>query len=179
MPFLVESFRTDALTSAQRSAIVELCTNAHDEDFDLLFFFLPPEGQHFCGMLDGILVSHAVCTLRHFLVNGSLWLRAGYVDAVATEPAMQGRGYGSAVMRAVNEHIGVNFEIGGLSTARPTFYHRLGWRQWHGFLAARTEAGLEPATPGGDDVVMVLRSSNTPPLTLNEQLSVEWRPGVW
>ncbi|MBK8049109.1 MAG: GNAT family N-acetyltransferase [Anaerolineales bacterium] len=176
---VVESILTEALTAVQRTAIVDLCSAAHDEDFGLLFFFLPHDGQHFLGLIDGVLVAHAVCTLRHFVVDGRIPLRAGYIDAVATMPGLQRRGYGSAVMRTAGEHIRTHYDIGGLSTSRPSFYRRLGWRRWRGFLAARTEQGLEPAAPRGEDVVMVLTSTSTPPLTLGEQLSVEWRPGVW
>ena len=106
-------------------------------------------------------------------------LRVGYVEAVATRPDVQGRGHGSSVVRAVNEHIRSTYELGALSTGLPDFYRRLSWELWLGATAVRTEAGPVP-TPEDDGGIMVLLTPTTPELDLHAPISCEWRPGdVW
>ena len=103
-------------------------------------------------------------------------LRTAYVEAVATAPPHQGRGYGSAVMRRLAAAIG-DYELGGLSTGRFSFYERLGWERWPGPLAIRTQHGLLH-TPG--ERVLILRLPRTPPLDPHALLTAEWRPGeLW
>src|SRR5512139_3504752 len=91
--------RTRQLDAALRATIVELCTEAHGEDFSRLFFYLPTDGLHFIAYRDDQIVSHAVVTTRWVQPERRPILRTAYVDTVATLPAYQRRGYGSAVMR--------------------------------------------------------------------------------
>ena len=164
--------RTIELDSDQRDAIVALCTAAHEHDFSLLFSFLPPEGLHVLGYLGDILVSQAVLTTRWLQPEGTPLLRAGYVDAVATAPTSQGRGFGSAVMRHL-AHVAdqENYQIACLETERVSFYTRLGWEEWRGPLAGRGEQGLIP-TPDQRGV-LTLRLPRTPPLDLDTLLTIE------
>jgi aminoglycoside 2'-N-acetyltransferase I len=158
------------LTPDQRQAIIELCTAAYAEDFGDFFEALPGS-THVLAYQDGLLVSHAAWVTRWLQPAGQEPLRTAYVEAVATHPAHQGRGYASAVMRHLATGI-AGFELGGLSPSDPAFYGRLGWELWQGPLAIRLADGLQP-TPG--EQVMILRLPRTPPLELTAQLTAEWR----
>ena len=70
-------------------------------------------------------------------------LRTAYVEAVATAPSFQRRGYASAVMRRIAAEI-AGYELGALSKGSHSFYERLGWERWRGPLAIRTDEGLLP-----------------------------------
>jgi aminoglycoside 2'-N-acetyltransferase I len=105
-------------------------------------------------------------------------LITAYVDAVATLPAYQGFGYGSAVMRRLASDIEREYMIACLETDRETFYERLGWRTWHGPLAGRAEQGLIP-TPEQRGI-MILWLSQTPALDLDSLLTIECQTGrIW
>ena len=56
--------QTKDINDVERSAIIRLCTEAHQTDFGPLFTFLPPDGLHVLAYGDGQLVSHAVVTTR-------------------------------------------------------------------------------------------------------------------
>jgi aminoglycoside 2'-N-acetyltransferase I len=103
-------------------------------------------------------------------------LKTAYVDAVATLPAVQGQGYGSALLRHLAQNIG-DCEIACLQTDIPAFYQRLGWELWRGPLAGRGEAGLVP-TPTQTGV-MILRLHRTPPLDLDTLLTIEVAGRIW
>jgi aminoglycoside 2'-N-acetyltransferase I len=135
-------------------------------------------GTHFMLAEGGAVIAHASVVERDIQVDGRS-LRTGYVEAVATDPAQQGRGMGSIVMAAVTEHISNDFELGVLGTGRHRFYERLGWFTWRGPSAVRTTSGLVP-TPDDDGFIMVLLTRSSPPLDPASPISCEWRPGdVW
>ena len=79
-------------------------------------------------------------------------LRTGYLEAVATLPAFERRGYGSMVVRAATKYLLPRFELGALSTSVPGFYLRLGWEPWLGPTFVRTASGVERTEDddGGD-----------------------------
>jgi aminoglycoside 2'-N-acetyltransferase I len=159
--------------------VISLCIAAHhNEDFYHLFSYIPSGGRHFLGYRDGALVSHAVVTTRWLQPAGQPLLRTAFIDAVATDPAHQGQGYGSAVMQHLADDIGVDYVIGCLETERPSFFERLGWEVWCGPLAGRAAAGAVP-TPDQTGV-MVLRLPNTPPLDLEAMLTIECQEArIW
>jgi aminoglycoside 2'-N-acetyltransferase I len=135
-------------------------------------------GTHFLLDRDGTIVTHASVVERE-LHAGGLPIRSGYVEAVATRPDAQGRGHGSRVIEAVNEHIRATYALGALSAAVPEFYVRLGWKPWLGPTAVRTAAG-EVRTPEDDGDIMVLATPSSPTLDRHAVLSCPWRPGdVW
>lgn len=175
----VEVVSTGELTAAQRSAVIELCIAAHEnEAFRDLFSFLDGGGRHVLGHRGSELVSHAVVTTRWAQPAGQPALRTAFVDAVATLPAYQGQGHGSAVMRRLAAAVDDDYEIGCLQTDRPTFYERVGWEVWRGPLAGRSQDGLVP-TPDQQGV-MVLRLPSTPPLELDAMLTIECQPSrIW
>ncbi len=154
--------------------IVALCSRAYDEDFrDVLAMFA--DATHVVAFLERDLVSHALWIPRELIYNGR-FLRSAYVEAVATEPHYQGRGYASHVLRTVAATIS-SYDVGALSPSDPAFYARLGWEQWCGPLAVVADGDV---TPTPDDVVMILRLPNTPPLDLHETLIAPWRAGdIW
>ncbi|MDQ1511208.1 MAG: hypothetical protein QOG50_3052 [Actinomycetota bacterium] len=170
---------TEELTAAHRSAVIEVCIAAHEiEEFRNLFtIFIPSGGRHFLEYRGRELVSHAVVTTRWVQPEGQRVLKTAYVDAVATLPAYQGRGHGSAAMSRLAAEID-DYEIACLQTDRPGFYARLGWELWRGALAGRSDHGLIP-TPQQRGV-MVLRVPQTPPLDLDAQLTIECQPErIW
>ena len=74
-------------------------------------------------------------------------------------------------------HAICDFDLGGLCPAKPEFYARLGWVFWEGPLFIRDGNGLVP-TP--DEQIMIKQLAKTPDLSLNLQLSAEWREGeLW
>ncbi len=175
---VLSSVPTEELTADQRSAIIEVCIAAHDnDDFQNLFSYIPSGGRHVLAFVGSRLVSHAVATTRWVQPEGLDVLKTAYIDAVSTLPACEGRGYGSATMRRLAEDIS-DYDGGCLQTDKPGFYARLGWELWRGPLAGRSEDGLIP-TPDQRGV-MVLRLPNTPPLDLDGGLSVERQPSrIW
>src|SRR5512145_671384 len=96
----VTSARTEDLDAGTRASIIRVCIAAHqEEDFKNLFSYIPSGGLHFLAYREQELASHAVVTTRWLQPEGLPVLRTAYVDAVATLPAYQGQGIGSALMR--------------------------------------------------------------------------------
>lgn len=166
----------EQMTAEQKFTIIRLCTEAYEEPFANMFEMLPGS-VHVLGYLGDELVTHAAWVTRWLQPAGLPILRTAYVEAVATHPAYQRRGYAAAVMRALQAHI-QDFDLGGLSPFSVDYYARLGWEKWRGPLAIRIEHGLEPSP--SDEEVMILRLPRTPELNLDGLLTAEWRVGeLW
>lgn len=135
-------------------------------------------GTHFLLEIDSTIVSHASVVDR-VLETGGRELQTGYVEAVATGPEHQRRGYATEVMRAVGSFIDERYELGALDTGLTAFYESLGWEPWRGPTHVRTERGVI-GTPDEDGLVMIRRTPTTPGLDLDAPISCDWRPGdVW
>ena len=135
-------------------------------------------GVHFILEIEGVIVGHASVVERQLHI-GDLPVRTGYVEAVAVEPARQGQGLGTQVMREVTSHIRDGYQLGALGTGSHRFYERLGWRTWRGPTSVRTETGLV-RTADDDGYILVLETPTSPAIDLGAPLSCEWRPGdVW
>jgi aminoglycoside 2'-N-acetyltransferase I len=174
---LVTSARTEALNADTRAAVVHVCRIAHQkDDFLHLFSYIPSGGIHVLAYREQELAGHAVVTTRWLQPEGLPVLRTAYVDAVATLPAYQGQGIGSAVMRHLASVI-TDFEIACLETDRVSFYAQLGWEEWRGPLAGRRGSELLP-TPHQKGV-MILRLTRTPPLDLDSPLVVQYDGRFW
>jgi aminoglycoside 2'-N-acetyltransferase I len=175
----VSAARTEDLAADTRAAIIAVCLAAHQQDdFRQLFTYVPAGGLHFLGYAGHELVSHALVTTRWLQPGDGPLLKTAYVDAVATLPAYQGQGHGSAVMRRLAGAIAAEYEVACLETDRPGFYARLGWEAWRGPLAGRGADGLVP-TPAQTGI-MLLRWARTPPLDLDGPLSIEIQSGrIW
>ena len=178
----IRRLRTNELTAAEIGAIRELLWAAFADDEDGAFteddWQHSIGGMHFLFEANGAIVSHASVVERVLHVDGGP-LRTGYVEAVATAPASQRRGFGSATMTEVASYIAANFELGALGTGSQPFYERLGWQIWRGPSYVRTAGGLE-RTPDEDGYILVLSTLSTPNLDLGAPISCEWRLGdVW
>lgn len=176
---IITSARTEELDADTRAAIIHLCRTAHqEEDFIHLFTYIPSGGIHVLAYREQELVSHAVATTRWLQPEGQPLLRTAYIDAVATVPALQGQGIGSAVMRHLASVIAdSDFEIACLETDRISFYARIGWEEWRGPLAGRKGTELLP-TPDQKGI-MILRLARTPPLDLGGLLVVAYDGRIW
>jgi aminoglycoside 2'-N-acetyltransferase I len=135
-------------------------------------------GLHFVAEDERGILSHASVVPRELHVEERP-LRTGYVEAMATRPELQGRGIGTEVLRAVNEHIMDAYELGALDTRSDWFYRRLGWVRWRGPTFVRTADGVL-RTEDEDGNIMVLPTPASGPLDVDAAISCEWRPGdVW
>lgn len=168
---------TEELNAATRASIIDLCIRAHQaEDFQHLFTYIPSGGIHFLAYRAQEIVSHAVVTTRWLQPEGQPLLKTAYVDAVATLPAYQGQGIGSALMRNLALGI-VDYKIGCLETDRVSFYAHVGWETWRGPLFGRKGTELLP-TPEQKGI-MILRLVCTPLLDLDKSLIIEYDGRIW
>src|SRR5215213_9559357 len=105
-PYAIRVMHTQELTLAQKDEIVEVCNAAHATDqFNFLFEFLTEDGLHFLGYAGSHLVSHAMVTTRWLQVADAPLMRTAYVDAVATHPSEQNKGYSSRLLRRLAETV--------------------------------------------------------------------------
>jgi aminoglycoside 2'-N-acetyltransferase I len=169
---------TDELIADEVRELRALLDRAFAGEFDETDWDHAIGGIHAVAELDGHIVAHASVVPRSLDVDGSE-VRAGYVEAVATDPAAGGRGLGTAVMRAINDVIETDYELGALSTGSHGFYERLGWRRWQGSTWVRTAAGVV-RTEEDDDGLMVLATRAIPEPDVDAPIVCEWREGdVW
>lgn len=81
-------------------------------------------------------------------------------------------------MTHLAEAVGKDFDIACLETERVSFYERLGWEEWRGPLAGRSDDGLIP-TPDQAGI-MILRLPGTPELDRTTLLTIESHPArIW
>lgn len=174
----LDVLHADQLTSEQLAEIHALCNRAYavyDVDLEPLFQTFT-DATHVIGRWSSAIVSHAMWVTRWLQPGNQPPLRTAYVEMVATEPQLQGRGFATAVMRQLASVI-TDFDAGGLCPAEPMLYTKLGWVFWQGPLFIRTQDGLI-STP--EESIMILRLPKTPLLDLTLPLSAEWREGeLW
>ena len=91
---------------------------------------------------DGELAGHASVIQRRLLYGGRA-LRAGYVEGVGVRARSRRRGYGAALMGALEDVIRGAYDLGALGATDEAIalYERRGWRRWDGPLFALTPAG--------------------------------------
>lgn len=137
-------------------------------------------GWHAVVAERGEVVAHAAVVPRRLGFGGygddGRWLDAGYVEAVATSPAHQGRGLGSLAMTAIGAVLRERFDVGALSTGRHGFYERLGWERWRG-PSFVLDAGRRRRTDDEDDGLLVLRFGPSADLALTDPIVCRSRPG--
>ena len=181
MSIQLEVVHADALDNRTRAEIISLCETAYKEDFSGLFEDFTGTVHVLARAASGVLTSHAMWVTRWLQPAGHSLLRTAYVEAVATAPDQQGRGFGTAVMDRLWDAVRADsaWELAALSPAVPDFYSRRGWEPWLGPLAIRHDGALEPTPP--DELVMVRRLPRTPPtIVTTSLLTAEWRVGeVW
>lgn len=121
-------------------------------------------------------VAHAAVVPRLIGV-GTREFRAGYVEAVAVRPDLQGTGIGSRVMAAINDVLRARFELGVLSTGEWHFYERLGWERWQGPAFVRGRDGSLTRAEDEDDGVMVLRCAASATIDPTAPIACDERDG--
>jgi aminoglycoside 2'-N-acetyltransferase I len=172
---------TAELTQLEIAAIRELLWAAFprgDEGFTEDDWLHALGGIHVVLDQAGTIVAHAAVVERDLRMGGRP-ARTGYVEAVAVAPDRQGNGFGTLVMRAIDDAIVEGYELGALGTGAHHFYERLGWRTWRGPLSVRTDEG-DQRTPDEDGFILVFPTPANPDPVLTAALSCEWRPGdVW
>jgi aminoglycoside 2'-N-acetyltransferase I len=171
----VEVLRTADVPGPVLDRVRTIMTAAFEGRFDEHDWAHALGGTHVIASIDGVVLAHAAVVPRALDVDG-VALRTGYVEAVATAPSHQGLGIGTAVMTAASELVRSAYDLGALSTGRPSFYERLGWERWAGTTWVRTVGGLV-RTPEEDDGILVLRTPTTGGLSLTGAITCEARPG--
>jgi aminoglycoside 2'-N-acetyltransferase I len=161
----------DALTEAETTQIIELCSEVFRLDYRF-YMNLDLPRVHFLGYAGERLAAHALWLLRRLRIGTGAWFEAAYVEGVATHADFRGRGYGSAVMRRLQQEIS-GYELGALSPSEPGWYERLGWERWQGPLFIVKDGAAE-VTP--DECVLIYRTPKTGALDLAAPLTGEWRP---
>jgi aminoglycoside 2'-N-acetyltransferase I len=135
-------------------------------------------GIHAVVWEGGELVGHASVVQRR-LLHGGRALRTGYVEGVGVRADRRGRGYGAAMMAALERVLRGAYDLGALSAADEAagFYAARGWVSWQGPTSALTPAGVErTADDDGGVYVFPLKVMLDP----SGELVCDWRGGdVW
>ena len=166
---------TDELGERLTADLIGMCGRAFREPFERPWHAVAP-GTHVVALLHGAPVGHALVIEREVEIGiqRPLRLRTAYLENVATEPRLQGRGIGSTVMREAHDLVERN-ELGALATASNGFYERLGWVTWRGPVHVRRE-GRHERLPGEDGRVMVRATPRGPAiLDIEAPISIEGR----
>lgn len=129
------------------------------------------------------IVAHASVVPRtlYFSSAGDAWKNTtirevGYVESVAVESSLRGRGIGSRVLNTVNQVIRDFYDFGALATSSQPFYEQAGWKSWAGPTYVYKN-GQVVRTVEGDQWLMVLASEGT---DTRAAIASEWREGdIW
>jgi aminoglycoside 2'-N-acetyltransferase I len=173
-PLSVTVSATERLTDAEQVVLRRLMDLAFAGNFDDTDWDHALGGVHAIGRVDGVIVAHAALVERTLYVD-EVPMASGYVEAVATHPEHQGRGYGTAVMRALLPDI-ERIGFGALATGEHAFYERLGWQRWQGPTYVRGRRGFHRSADE-DDAIMVLTVPGGAAPSLGAALACENRPG--
>jgi aminoglycoside 2'-N-acetyltransferase I len=125
-------------------------------------------GLHALAFCDSELVGHGSVVARRLDLDGRP-VEAGYVEGMAVAESHRRRGFGGAIMRALEDHIRSACELGALAAtdSAAAFYAQRGWVRWTG-----------PTEPDGEGAVHVLPVSV--PVDPTATLAADWRSGdVW
>ncbi len=171
MPLELLILSSHAMTPTQTAAVVDLCSEVFELDYSY-YLNLAPDRIHVLGYDDGRLVSHALWLDRPLRVGDGPWRMCAYVEGVATHADYRRRGYGAAVMAALQAQIG-GYAFGALSPAVEPWYVRLGWERWQGPLYIEKD-GARESTP--EETVLIYRTPLTGEIDLHAPLTGEWRP---
>jgi predicted acetyltransferase len=170
----IEVVPRSALSAAHAADILALCERAYEEPFEELLASFA-DATHVLAFADAQLVSHALWVPR-VLYTPERALHTAYVEAVATEPTQQKRGYATATLRALATQI-TSYDIAALSPSDEAFYARLGWEPWTGPLSVRLPEGDVP-TP--DEEVMIMRLPASRTIDVTQPLIASWREfDIW
>lgn len=176
---VVRRVHSAELTPGEIEVLRGLCAAAWPRgQFDEVAWQHAQGGIHVLVEDDGEIRAHAAVVERDIEAAGHL-LDTGYVEAVATWPEHERKGYGSAAMREIGRIVDEQYELGALATGEHPFYERLGWRRWQGPTFVRQLDDLT-RTPDEDGSILIWRTERTPPLDLGAEIICDWRVGaVW
>jgi aminoglycoside 2'-N-acetyltransferase I len=135
-------------------------------------------GMHALVWEGAELVGHASVIQRRLLNDGRA-LRTGYVEGVGVRADRRGRGYGAAMMGALERVVRGAYELGalGAADAAAAFYAARGWTLWRGPSSALTPSGVR-RTEDDDGCIYILPVE----LRLDQfsELTCDWRDGdLW
>lgn len=171
----ISGFATDEALSETLGRIRALLEDAFDDGFSADDWAHTLAGHHVTVSEAGTLIAHAAVVPRTIYI-GDEALRAGYVEGVATKPDRRGRGLGGRVMSELSTRIRSLYEVGVLSTDRPSFYERLGWEPWRGPSYVRAE-GILLRTADEDGGLMVFRFGAKAGIPLDQTIACDRRTG--
>lgn len=126
------------------------------------------------------LVGHASLVQRR-LLHGGRALRAGYVEGVGVRADRRGRGYGAALMGALERVVRGAYDLGALASTDEAlgFYAARGWLLWRGPVSALTPSGTV-RTEEDDGCVYVLPVAGGAEPDTSGELVCDWREGdLW
>ena len=161
----------DAATlSAARALLYDVFDDMTEHDWEHAL-----GGVHALVWEGAELVGHASVIQRR-LLHGGRALRAGYVEGVGVRADRRGRGYGAAMMDALEKVIRGAYELGALGAAEEAaaFYAARGWMLWRGPSSALTPDGIR-RTGEDDGCIYVLPVQVQ--LDLFSELTCDWRDG--
>lgn len=169
---------TSALGAEQRATVRALLDDVfagkmRDSDWDHAL-----GGLHALIWEEGELVGHASVVQRR-LLHAGLALRTGYVEGVAVRADRRRRGYGAAMMNALEEVIRGAYELGALGATADgaSLYTHRGWQRWRGKTWALTPEGLVRTTSDDADVYVLEAGAELDP---EGDLVCDWRDGdLW
>lgn len=158
------------ITPDERHAIIDLCARALDGDFGKYWEYMS-NAVHVLLFKGSRLVATAFWWERTLYHDPAFPLRTAYVEGVAVEPTLQGKGYGAALMAVVAQQTW-DYDLLALDTEIPDFYRRCGWESWLGpTWVLRSEGMLDQPVEG----IMIRRTERTPAwLDVNGAL---WKDG--
>lgn len=178
MTIEVHTAHTSELDVATLKAARVLLHEAYDGDLSDHDWEHVLGGVHALVWETGVLVGHGAVVQRR-LLHGGRALRTGYVEGVGVRADRRGRGYGAAIMDALEGVLRAAYELGALSASEDglTFYAARGWQMWRGPSSVLTPTGVE-RTDDEDGGIFVLPLGV--PLDLTGGLICDWRDGdVW
>jgi aminoglycoside 2'-N-acetyltransferase I len=162
-----------ATLEAGRALLYDVFDDMTDEDWEHAL-----GGMHALVWEGTDLVGHASVIQRR-LLHGGRALRAGYVEGVGVRSDRRRRGYGAAMMTALERVLRGAYDLGALGATdeATAFYASRGWELWQGPSCALTPAGIR-RTADDDGAIFVFRLAA--PLDLSGELTCDWRDGdVW
>jgi aminoglycoside 2'-N-acetyltransferase I len=162
-----------SVLAAARSLLYEVFDDMTEDDWEHSL-----GGIHAIAWEGDELVGHASVIQRR-LGHGGRALRTGYVEGVGVRASRRRRGYGGAMMDALERVVRGAYDLGALGATDDAadFYAGRGWKQWQGPTSALTPAGIE-RTADDDGGVYVLPCAIA--LDLGGELTCDWRGGdVW
>lgn len=167
---------SDSLSDEETEAVRAVLDRAFDGTFTNDDWHHALGGHHVVVRRDGVIIAHGAVVPRRMQIGDAEWV-VGYVEAVATDPAHQGRGAGTWAMEAAAAVISERYGLGVLSTSAHGFYERLGWHRWHGPSWVRRAPGDVLRTPDEDDGIMAWWPDGEPPVDVHASITCDERVG--